>query len=171
MTAINPAYVKTPGTGGAITPVGAQIPSGGIAGDIPIKTGPGDTDWIYLPLTTVNAAVGCVFDGASSVLEVGRFVDVPVPYNCTIQAAEMLVDTSGGTLTVEVWKDSYANFPPTVADKINASAPIGVSGTNKSLDTTLTGWSLTLVAGDILRFVITVATVVTKATVFLKVLK
>jgi hypothetical protein len=39
-----------------------------------------------------------------------------------------------------------------VADKISGSAPLTISGAQKSQDTVLTGWSKTVTAGDIIAF-------------------
>jgi hypothetical protein len=72
-----------------------------------------------------------------------------VPFACTIKRWYLLADTNG-SIQIDVWKDSYSNFPPTVADTITASAkPAIVSGT-KNTDSTLTGWTTTLAANDII---------------------
>lgn len=164
MVAVNPRYSKQPGGGGAV------YPEGGDPGDVLTWVGPGASDVMWAADTSAFATIGCVFDGASYVLEVGRFVDVPVPYNCTIVENELLCAPSGG-LTIDIWKSTYGTFPPVIAGSIVGAAPISVSSGVKSKDSTLTGWSTTLAAGDILRFIITGASVITKATAFLKVLK
>lgn len=57
-----------------------------------------------------------------------------------------------GTCTIDIWKDSYANFPPTVADSICASAKPTIGAGRKAIDTTLTGWTRDIAAGDTLTF-------------------
>ena len=72
---------------------------------------------------------------------------VQVPYNCTITSYELTADQSG-SIVIDLWKDTYANFPPTVADTITASAKPTLSSAQKATDSTLTGWTKTLSAGD-----------------------
>jgi len=74
---------------------------------------------------------------------------VRVPFNCTITGWYLTADQSG-SLVVDIWKDIYANFPPTVADTITASAKPTLSSTIKAYSTTLTGWTTTITEGDYL---------------------
>ena len=72
-----------------------------------------------------------------------------VPFDCAIVGWTILCDASG-SIVFDVWKDSYANYPPTVADTIAASAKPTVSAATKATSTTLTGWTTALSAGDVL---------------------
>jgi hypothetical protein len=56
---------------------------------------------------------------------------------------------TSGSIVVDIWKDVYANFPPTVGDKITASAPPTISTATKSTDATLTGWTTAVTANDV----------------------
>jgi hypothetical protein len=61
------------------------------------------------------------------------------------------LDDTSGAITVDVWMDSYANYPPTVADTmVNAGTKpsIAASGT-KNTSTTLTSWDTAFSAGDV----------------------
>jgi hypothetical protein len=98
-----------------------------------------------------TAVIGASFDGGGAPIEVDTFCDIRVPFNCTITAVHLLADQVG-SIVVDVWKDTYANFPPTNADSITAAAPPTLSSANRSADTTLTGWTTTITAGDVLRF-------------------
>lgn len=69
----------------------------------------------------------------------------------TITAATIVGDLAGSA-TFEVWKTTYAGGPPTSSNKISASAPPTVSASTKSRDTTLTGWTTAVAAGDIIAF-------------------
>jgi hypothetical protein len=53
---------------------------------------------------------------------------------------------------MDVWRDSYANFAPTVADTITASDKPTISGAIKAEGTALTGWSPSVSAGDVFVF-------------------
>ena len=94
---------------------------------------------------------GAVFDGGGAAIAADKKVYVRIPISGTIVGAYALADVSG-SISVEVWKDTFANFPPTVADKISASAPIALSSAQHGEDTTLTGWTKTVAAGDVICF-------------------
>jgi hypothetical protein len=112
--------------------------------------------------------VNFVIDGGGSAITTGIKGDLgPFDFAGVIEAASALADQSGA-IVVDVWKDSYANYPPTDADSITASAPVTVSGT-KSQDTTLTGWTTTIAIGDTLRFNVDSITTCTRVTIALKV--
>jgi hypothetical protein len=65
----------------------------------------------------------------------------------TIDKVELLADQSG-SIVLDIWKDTYANYPPTVADTITASAKPTLSTAIKSQDATLTGWTKTFSNGE-----------------------
>ena len=74
-----------------------------------------------------------------------------VPFACRITKVTVLLEQSG-SIVWDVWKDTYANYPPTVADTITASAKPTVTTATKSEDSTLTGWTRTIAAGEVLGF-------------------
>lgn len=78
-------------------------------------------------------------------------VAVTIPVACTITAATMLL-SGAGSCVIDVWRDSYANYPPTVADTICGGNKPTISADNKHSDSTLLGWTTALSAGDILIF-------------------
>ena len=103
-------------------------------------------------------------DGGGSALTTGaKKVYLRVPVACTIVGSYLVADQSG-SIVLDVWKDSYANFPPTVADTITASAKPTLSTAQKSSDTTLTGWTTALAAGDFLEWNVDSVTTCTKVT-------
>ena len=63
---------------------------------------------------------------------------------------------------------TYANFPPLDADSITASAPPTLSAEQKSEDATLTGWTTTFAAGDVLAFNVDSVTTVERVTLSLR---
>ena len=72
---------------------------------------------------------------------------------------------------IDIWKDSYTNYPPTVADTIVAAAKPTITGAQKYEDTTLTGWTLALAEGDILGYNVDSVDSLLKVTVSLAVTK
>lgn len=108
-------------------------------------------------------------DGGGTALATGVVADLYVPFDATIVAVRALADQSG-SVVVDIWKDTYANFPPTDADTITASAPVTISTATKSEDTTLTGWTVALAAGNTLRFNVDSVTTITRVTITLSII-
>lgn len=114
------------------------------------------------------AALFYVIDGGGAVITTGVKGDLMCPFGCTITAATLLADQSG-SIVVDVWKDTYANAPPTVADTITAAAKPTLSAAAKSQDSTLTGWTTSISSGDVLRFNVDSVTTCTRVTLILSV--
>lgn len=92
-----------------------------------------------------------VINGGGAAITTGVKGDLYIPFACTITSATMLADQSG-SIVVDIWKDVYGSYPPTVADSICGSAKPTISASNKSQNTTLTGWTTSIAAGSTLRF-------------------
>ena len=112
--------------------------------------------------------IAFVIDGAGSVISTGVKGDLVIDFACTVLSWTLLADQSG-SIVVNVWKDTYANFAPTVADKITASAPPTISSATKGQSSTLTGWTTSIAAGDVLRFNVDSVATITRVTLILKV--
>jgi len=117
-----------------------------------------------------TASIVFVADGGGAEIEAGLQSWVRVPFACEIQSATLLADQTG-SIQIDIWKDTYANYPPTDADSITASAPPSISSSNKSEDTTLSGWIKTINAGDVLVFNVDSASTIQRAVLILKVKK
>lgn len=112
--------------------------------------------------------IGMLIDGGGSAITTGVKGYLQIPYTATIQAVTLLADVSG-SIVIDIWKDTYANYPPTVADTITAAAKPTISAALKSQDTTLTGWTTAITADDVLGFNVDSASTVTKVSLILKV--
>lgn len=142
------------GTGNSIINIeSADIKNGGI-GDVDIA----DTADIK------TGGFGVTIDGGGSAITTGVKGYAEVPYDCTIEQVTMLADQSGSAV-VDIWVDTYANYPPTDADSITASAVPTISTAIKSQDSTLTGWTTTVSAGDIVGFNVDSAATIERLTV------
>ena len=124
--------------------------------------------WQDLSSIAQDASINFVFDGGGATITTGIKADIVIDFDCTIQSVTMLADQTG-SIVVDIWKDTYANFPPDNADSITASATPTISSDVKSQDATLTGWTTSITAGDILRFNVDSATSITRCTLDLKV--
>lgn len=111
--------------------------------------------------------VAFIIDGGGSAITTGVKGDIALDFAATINQVTLLADQSG-SIVVDIWKDTYANYPPTVADTITASAKPTISSATKSKDSTLTGWTTSVASGDTLRFNVDSATTVTRVIVILK---
>ena len=123
-----------------------------------------------IALSDITEDIEFVMDGQGSAITTGLKGFLVVDYACTIQAATLVGDVSG-SIVLDVWKDAYANHPPADADSITASAPPTISSATKSKDTTLTGWTTAIAAGDVLAFNVDSCSTITQATLALKVVR
>jgi len=123
-----------------------------------------------LPANQKLAALEFIIDGAGSEIATGQHGHLVVPFACTIVRAEIEADREG-SIVVDIWKDTYANFPPDDADSITASAPLTITTAWKAEDATLSGWTTALAAGDILAFNVDSVTTIQRVVISLKVAK
>ena len=126
-----------------------------------------------IPLKQVAAlyeTLTMTFQNGGAVLNTGSSIAgaIQVPFACAIESVTLLADQSG-SVVVDLWKDSYANYPPTVADTITAAALPTITTADKSTDSTLTAWTKTLAAGDIILGNIDSVTSITALKLILKV--
>jgi hypothetical protein len=116
-------------------------------------------------------AIGFAIDGGGEVVTTGLLgTGLAIPFSGTIESVTLLADQTG-SIVIDIWKETFANYPPTVADSICASAKPTLSGAAKSEDTTLTGWTTSIAAGDVLRFNVDSASTLQNVTLILKVTK
>jgi len=118
--------------------------------------------------TTQYSSITFIIDGGGSAITTGIKGDLTIPFNCTITEWTILCDQSG-SIVIDVWKDVYANYPPTVAKTITGSSPPTVTTSIKNQSSTLTGWTTTITSGDTLRFNVNSITTVQRVTLSLKV--
>jgi len=89
---------------------------------------------------------------SSAAITTGIKGDIEVPYNCVIQRATVLADQSCSAV-IDFWVDSYANYPPDNTDSItDAGTSLTISAATKAQDTSMTSWTTSLTAGDIIRY-------------------
>ena len=152
------------GTTGATGPTGGTVtgPTGATV------TGPTGTTGPTGP--AASASIDFVIDGAGSAITTGVKGDLRVPFAGTIDSWTILADQSG-TIMIDVWKDTLANFPPTIADSMcTGKEPYIAPSAAYAEDTTITDWTTDdITAGDVLRFSVASNTSITRATLSLKV--
>ncbi|MFA5868046.1 MAG: hypothetical protein WC891_08875 [Actinomycetota bacterium] len=120
-----------------------------------------DAPTIYLPLTYT-------IDNDTSAITTGDKQGLVIPFSGSIIGWTALSwGGISGSIVIDIWKDTYANFPPTVADSICASALPTISSSTKGQSFVLTGWSPTITAGDIPKFNVVSCTDIKRVTLTL----
>ena len=129
-------------TGASVT--GPTGPTGPTGSSITGSTGPtGATGATGGGVRSISLLIG---DG-SLVITTGVCGALEIPCSCIITSARVLsVDNISGSISIQLWKDSYANFPPTSADLIDT---FSITSGVKSEET---GLSLSVAAGSIVLF-------------------
>lgn len=169
-TALSPAQGGTGAT--SVGSAGAMMYSDGTklvasnvgtVGQLPVADGLG-----AVAFASQASAITYVIDGGGALISTGIQGYLEIPFKCSITSVYLLADTTG-SVVVDIWKDTYANYPPTVADSITAAAKPTISASNKSVNSTLTGWTTTINAGDVLAFNVDSVTSITRLTITLNV--
>jgi hypothetical protein len=153
-----------PATGLPVYPVSANAPvmvgdtgSGGAVGFVPAPAAgdaaagkylKADGTWDAIANLRV-AQVGITLDGGSALPGIGSKGYIQVNFNATITGWTLVADLSGSA-QITVKKSTYAGFPTTAS--IVASAPPKLTSAQKNTDSTLTGWTTAIAAGDVLEF-------------------
>ena len=142
----------------------------GTANNVTVTNGDGvsGNPTISLDTRILTQTLTYMVDGGGSAITTGSKGFIEIPFACTINQVTLLADVSG-SIVVDIKKSSYAGFPTT--SSICAAAKPTLSSAQKSQDATLTGWTTSITAGDILEYNVDSATTVTRVTVSLRVTK
>lgn len=134
----------TTGTGALSTATGADLPSHTHTG--------------------VAAGAGYLIDGGGATITTGVKGDLPpMPFAGNITGYAILADQSG-SITVQLWKDTMANYPPVVGDLVltmtlTSNTRVPTSGSYTAVT------AIPFAVGDVLRVNVSSATTVKRATI------
>lgn len=110
--------------------------------------------------------VRITYDGGGATITTGHKVWFSCQFAGTIVGWVLLADQSG-SIDISVKKSDYANFgSPT---SITAANDPLISTAIKNQDTTLTGWTKPVLAGDVLEFEVVSITSIQHAQLFLNI--
>lgn len=156
----NWVLVNAPGS-----PTGADLDAIEALTGVGVARRTGTNTWALDDGTT---AIVLEKDSPDTDLVAGVLGDSQIPFACTITGVTLLADQSGSCV-VDIWKDTFANYPPTVADTITAAAKPTISTAIKYTDATLIGWTTAVAANDTLRFNLDSVATIRRLTIILKV--
>ncbi len=113
-----------------------------------------------------TGSIGFLIDGGGVAITSGLKGTIAVPFDCTIANWTLMADTSG-SLTLDIWKSSYASYPPIAAQSITGSAKPAINADVKAASSVLTGWTTAITAGDILAFNVDAASAMSRVSICL----
>lgn len=117
--------------------------------------------------STLVEVVRIWFNGQGALVAVGTVTGFfRVPYNGAITKATILGDVSGSAV-VDIKKGTYSAFPTLTS--ICASAKPTLSSAQKAENTSLTGWTTAVAAGDVLSAVVESCAGITRLDVLLEI--
>lgn len=129
--------------------------SGGASTTLYVKESlSGNTGWVAYGGGggTVKAQFSVTLGDGVNTITTGAKTWVRIPRNMTVTGWDITADQSS-SIVLDVWYDSYANFPPTVADTIAGSEKPTLTTATKNQDVALGTWTdVTLVEGDYAKF-------------------
>lgn len=116
------------------------------------------------PLTIKGASWSSKATSAISASEAPN-ISIQCPVSGTIVGVTVTTTGGTGSCVIDVEKSTYAGYPTTTS--ITAAAKPTISSGTKYTDTTLTGWTTAITAGDVLKFQLESSSVFTNITIIL----
>jgi hypothetical protein len=113
---------------------------------------------------------GMVIDGSSNVITSGNKGYLVMPYNGVITSWVIMAEQSG-SVEIDIWKDTLANFPPTSADTITSSYKPYLSSQQVNSNNTLSGWTTNFSVNDVFLFNVVSADTITRLNLTINVTK
>lgn len=113
-----------------------------------VDEGTGD---VSISVSSVPSPVGIQFliDGAGDVITIGSKGYLEIPFDMTITGWTISSDQPG-SIVVDVKKSDYSDFPTT--SSITGSDKPTLSSSRKNQNLSLSGWTTTVMSGDIFEF-------------------
>lgn len=117
-----------------------------------------------------TSSIGARIDAGEAVITTGYKSSIIVPYDCVIDSVYVFSELQG-SIEFDIIKDSYISFDPENSGSIVAASRPTLNNATRSLDTTLSGWTTTINAGDILGISVVSVSGIKKVVLSLEVTK
>jgi hypothetical protein len=101
--------------------------------------------------STTSGSFGININGGLNAISTGFKGYVKMPYDGTINGWTIMGSVSG-SVSIDIWKDSESNFPPTSGDTITGGNYPSLSNQIINSDNVLTGWVTGFSTNDIFAF-------------------
>lgn len=166
-------YLYTSTTAGRAASAGTQLKPGCFGQAVTAYGGGGAgtvAAFLFPPAGADESSIQLVIDGAASVISTGVKADLEVPFDCTVEGWTLVADQSG-SIVIDVWRDTFGNFPPVVGDSIAGTEKPTLSAAQTAQDLALSTWTTSLLKGDWLRFNVDSAATVLRVTLSLRLRK
>lgn len=129
------------------------------------------TRWFLQMVKAGNTdTIQFIIDGGGTTITTGQKGHIEIPFDCTV-VGWTAYGNQTGSIEVDLWKDNYVNFPPTIAETIVGTDKPSISSGTKNSSTALTGWTTQLNKGDIIAYNVDSITAIQRVTIVLQVLK
>lgn len=172
---VNSAGTKSVVAGTAAANPKAPALSGTALALAAVWVGAGVTSITTTKITTLRVIVPdpeymmtFTIDGNGAAITTGVKGDTEVPYTGVITGWTILGDQSG-SIVVDVWKDTYANYPPTGGDTITGAEKPTISAATKGQDLSLNTWVTAVTKGDTLRFNVDSCSTITRVVISIRI--
>lgn len=152
-------------------PTGGGNSIGELTGDVttPAATAPSQSVAATLAANLKTGSFGITADGITSIIQVGQATaSVTMNYSGTISGWSISANAIG-SIQFDIWKAS--GVIPVFADSIVASAPPTLTAAQFITSTTMTGWTLSFVAGDVFGFYVNSISTLKNATLTVRTIK
>jgi hypothetical protein len=148
----------------------ANATSTATASKIPIADGSAKLDTWVTPGKSIVKTINFVVDNGASAItaNMSDTAVVRVPFAGTINGWSIIADVSG-SIAFDIWKHATGTIP-TSSDKITSTTGPSLSSAQMTLDSTsMSNWTTSIAAGDLLIFHVASCTTIKRCTVALKV--
>lgn len=81
------------------------------------------------------------FSGGGADIAVGFKLPVQVPWDVTVTGWRLVSMSGAGSLVIDIWKDTFANFPPDVSNTVTGTEKPTLSSAETAEDLNLTTWT------------------------------
>lgn len=116
------------------------------------------------PRKDIEGSLNYIIDGGATEISLGVKPFIEWGFDAIVRGWTVLADQVGN-IVVDVWKDNYGNFAPTVADTIAGTEKPTIVAAQKNQDMSLTSFSTVVLKGDIWAFNVESVTDIKRVTI------